>query len=47
MRPPEDRQVQHDLLRANASRVGLGDAVDISSDLWSLVEGMSPDPESV
>ena len=47
MRPPEDRQVQHDLLRANASRVGLGDAADISSDLWSLVEGMSPDPKSV
>ena len=46
MRPPEDRQVQHELLRANASRVGLGDATDISSDLWSLVEGISQDPKS-
>ncbi len=47
LNPPEDRQLQHELLRANASRVGLGEAADISSDLWSLVKGLSPDLESV
>jgi hypothetical protein len=34
---PEHRELQVGLLRENANRVGLGDAADISVDLWSIV----------
>ena len=35
--PPESRHSQLALLAANAQRVGLGDAVDVSDSIWMAV----------